>query len=391
MKRIGLFLDIHPHGGGAYQYTLSILEAVSSLRRDMYDVNVVYTNAGWEEKLDSTQLKSFYFKKYRVLTLFEYIWRKSGLPASWLRCLASRLNPLQKKMSGLNRELWIYPAQDAMSYMLDAPALATVHDLMHRYEPNFPEVSGYRLREYHYRALCKWSAGILVDSMVGKKQVVDSYSVDEKKVFPLPYVAPTYMYKAGTANIREKHNLPEKYFYYPAQLWTHKNHMALIHAICELKNELPDISIVLSGASKKGSNKLYHEAIKLGVSDRIHFLGYISDQDVVALYKSARALIMPTYFGPTNIPPLEAMVVGCPMALSNNYAMPEQCGDAALYFNPDSLKEITDVMRRLWVDEQLSDSLRKKGLERSKRYTQKVFNITLQEIIKKVFAYVYRD
>jgi len=55
-------------------------------------------------------------------------------------------------------------------------------------------------------------------------------------------------------------------------------------------------------------------------------------------------MIMPTFFGPTNIPPLEAIAVGCPVAVSNIYGMPHQLGDAALYFNPTRVEK----WRRRW-------------------------------------------
>jgi len=86
-------------------------------------------------------------------------------------------------------------------------------------------------------------------------------------------------------------------------------------------------------------------------------------------------------FGPTNIPPLEAMAVGCPVAVSGIYAMPEQLGDAAVYFDPLSVEEIAHAIQRLWDDNALWDELAKRGLLRSNQWTQAHFNERLQAII----------
>jgi glycosyltransferase involved in cell wall biosynthesis len=112
--------------------------------------------------------------------------------------------------------------------------------------------------------------------------------------------------------------------------------------------------------------------------------GYMSTEELAWLYRHARALVMPTFFGPTNIPPLEAMAFGCPVAVSGVYGMPEQCGNAALYFDPANIGEIADVIHRLWIDDSLCDSLREKGLSRSCEYTYEHFGERLRFIVKEL-------
>ena len=71
---------------------------------------------------------------------------------------------------------------------------------------------------------------------------------------------------------------------------------------------------------------------------------------------------MPSYFGPTNIPPLEAMALGCPVAVSNKYAMPEQVGDAGLLFDPDSPEEIAKCIKAMWLDDKLRQKMINKDM-----------------------------
>ena len=93
-------------------------------------------------------------------------------------------------------------------------------------------------------------------------------------------------------------------------------------------------------------------------------------------------LVMPTYYGPTNIPPIEAFVLGCPVATSNIYAMPEQLGNAALLFNPNSVQEIASTIERLWTDEKLRHELIKRGKMWTKNWGQRQFNQRLWEIVR---------
>jgi glycosyltransferase involved in cell wall biosynthesis len=220
---------------------------------------------------------------------------------------------------------------------------------MHRYE-KFPEVlenGEFEWRETHYSNICQWSEGILVDSKVGQKHVSQCYNVKLDDIFILPYIAPKYIYDSSNeSEIVGKYNLPDKYLFYPAQFWQHKNHENLIKAIHQVKNKIADIQLVLAGSKKNGYESAQNLVKSLNLTPNIHFLGYVPDNDMPAIYKRARAMIMPTFFGPTNIPPLEGFALGCPVAVSNIYGMPEQVKDAALLFNPNSVAEIAASISR---------------------------------------------
>ena len=90
---------------------------------------------------------------------------------------------------------------------------------------------------------------------------------------------------------------------------------------------------------------------------------------------------MPTFFGPTNIPPLEAFEVGCPVATSRIYGVPEQLGNAALLFDPHSIEEIHDCLVRLWVDNSLCADLAERGREHARRWGPQQFAARFREII----------
>lgn len=112
--------------------------------------------------------------------------------------------------------------------------------------------------------------------------------------------------------------------------------------------------------------------------------GYVPDADLPEFYRPVRALVMPTFFGPTNIPPLEAFALGCPVAISGIYGIPEQTGDAAMLFDPRSVEDIAIAIERSWRDDWLCEQLRAKGYARSRRWRQVDFNRCVQGVIDKL-------
>jgi glycosyltransferase involved in cell wall biosynthesis len=102
------------------------------------------------------------------------------------------------------------------------------------------------------------------------------------------------------------------------------------------------------------------------------------------LYRAARALVMPTFFGPTNIPQLEAFALGCPVATSRIYGIPEQVGDAALLFDPSSVDEIYDAIEKLWTDDALCAGLAQKGREHEAKWGRPQFRSRLAEIVEQL-------
>ena len=176
-------------------------------------------------------------------------------------------------------------------------------------------------------------------------------------------------------------NLPDKFLFYPAQFWAHKNHRALISAIYQLVQDGIEVHLVLTGGCAHEYQNLVDFVNELKLSKNILFLGFVSDLELSYLYRAARGMIMPTYFGPTNIPPLEANQYGCPVAVSDIYAMPEQLGEGALYFDQRSEKSIAEAIKKLWTDDALCEQLVYSGYKNSKLWNSEHFRDHLEEII----------
>ncbi len=118
------------------------------------------------------------------------------------------------------------------------------------------------------------------------------------------------------------------------------------------------------------------------MQDQVFHLGYVSDKEIVALYKRATALIYPSLAGPTNLPPIEAMILGTPVLCSNLFAMPEQVGAAGLLFDPFSIGDMAEKILRLWTDNSLRQQLVQRGYEQVKDLTQENYARQWETVIE---------
>ena len=244
-------------------------------------------------------------------------------------------------------------------------------------------------RERHYRNTCRYARGVLVDSEVGKQHVRENYPISASRFMCChSFHHHTYIIQLRNDPLQ---GLPSKFIFYPAQFWEHKNHKRLVQASALVRKKCPDFHLVLVGSRKNAYDSTVKSVRELGLSGSIHFLGYVPDSQMPVLYQKARAMIMPTFFGPTNIPPLEAIAVGCPVAVSNIYGMPHQLGDAALYFNPTSVDEMAAAMEALWTDDRLCGRLSARGVRRASEWTQSHFNLRFQEIIENILQPTSRE
>ena len=392
MKKIGVYLGMEPYGGGAFQYDQSILSALKSLPEEEYKVVAFYEKDLWKE-----YLSAFPFLTKKVYTrrqLFDVpgalIWKAAlhGLcDLADMRGMLTKVSKFSKQFDEEKLDLIIFPAQEILSAVVKTKSISVIHDLMHRYEA-FPEASSaaeVKWRDFRYKNMCEVSAMLFVDSEVGKHQVAECYGNKyADKIEVMPFTPPQYLFDEQEDKLPDGVTLPDNFIFYPAQFWAHKNHKNLILATKKLKEKGIDIQLIFVGSKKNG----YEEAIKLiqekGLEENIHVLGYVSDSLMRILYRRARAMVMPSFFGPTNIPPLEGMAMGCPVAVSRVYAMPWQVGEAGLTFNPKRVDEIADTLEELWTDDDLCKILAEKGKERVKYFSQKRFNERFLKAIAKV-------
>jgi glycosyltransferase involved in cell wall biosynthesis len=159
------------------------------------------------------------------------------------------------------------------------------------------------------------------------------------------------------------------YLFYPAQFWPHKNHVNLLHALRLLRDRGLDLSLALTGSDKGNLPFIRDTAARLGLTPHVRWLGFVTNDQLISLYRHAAALTYVTFFGPENLPPLEAFAAGCPVVASDVAGAREQLADAALLVDPRRPEEIAAAVERLRADPTLRAALIERGFERARRST----------------------
>ena len=189
---------------------------------------------------------------------------------------------------------------------------------------------------------------------------------DRIKILPFPTLSYVLDLKnTEDIDIDDRYDIPKDYLFYPAQFWPHKNHANLLLALKKLKEEYAlDLPLVLVGSDKGNEAYIRNLADEMGLSAQVFFLGFVSTVELVALYKNAFALTFMTFFGPDNLPPLEAFALGTPVIASDVSGAKEQLGDAALLVDPKNPEQIAETIYTLYNNPQMRRELIEKGLYR---------------------------
>jgi glycosyltransferase involved in cell wall biosynthesis len=371
--KVGVFLeDFSPDVGGGYTIQDDIFRALIEHIDDTHHSFVIFCRRpeGLRNFLTHPRLQAVGFPGAfgkRVLARAE-----SGLHALFEnRQRQSRLEQLCKE-AGVEF-MWFVGAE---AVQLDLPYMAIVWDLQHRLQPWFPEVSAggtWRHRERFYSEFLRRATIIIAGTDAGRAEIERFYQVTSDRIKILPHPTPAFALdseRSDPATVLKKYSLKENYILYPAQFWSHKNHVNLLLAAAELKQKYQlNFPVVFVGADKGNADYVRSFAAELKPALDVSFLGFVPLEDLIALYRGAFALCYVTFFGPENLPTLEAFALGCPVVASNVSGADEQLGDAALLVNARDPSHIAAALKSLHDDETVRHKLIEKGRARAERWT----------------------
>ncbi len=164
----------------------------------------------------------------------------------------------------------------------------------------------------------------------------------------------------------------QPYMFYPANFWPHKNHRMLLTAYNILVRRNPGLKLdlVFSGALAQPEKELRATVEAMGLKQRVHFLGYLSDEQLAAVFRGCQFMIYPSLYEGFGIPLLEAFAFGKPVLCSNVASLPEIGGEAALYFDPRKPTAIVQAIEALLNQPQLAEDLVQRGYQQLAKFRQ---------------------
>lgn len=257
----------------------------------------------------------------------------------------------------------------------ELPYITVVWDLQHRLQPWFPEVSvrgEWDARELTYSWFLRRASVVITGTKVGQKELEQFYQIPLERTRVLPYPTPSFALSAGETSsaVLKKYGIPENYLFYPAQFWAHKNHANLLLALRQLREDYRlSFPVVFVGSDQGNLSHVKQMTNNLHLDSQAHILSFVPQEDLIALYKNAFALSYVSFFGPDNLPPLEAFALGCPVIASKVPGAEEQLGDAALLVDPRYPDDIALAIKSLYMDRQMRNTLVQRGFKRASEWT----------------------
>ena len=255
------------------------------------------------------------------------------------------------------------------------PFIITIHDLIVNhfstgYASALPQ-SIYRLKLLVYKLVLAQAARkakkIIAVSNATKSEIIDHLKIDGKKIIVTHEGVDSAMQNSKSGIMDT--NIKGKYFLYVGNAYPHKNLEKLLEAFKSLNSSA---SLILVGKDDFFYERLKKKIHNTKLSKKIIFMQNVKDQELVSLYRNAIALMMPSLMEGFGLPALEAMANGCLVLASDIPSLKEVCGDAAIYFDPDSVYDIAEKMKEAYSDNTYYYSDKKeKGLERMKNFSWK--------------------
>ncbi len=202
---------------------------------------------------------------------------------------------------------------------------------------------------------------VITCNEAGKHELINYGHIPEERIEIIPFshpVVPEIPFGGKFPDV-----ITKRFIFLPAAFWAHKNHITLLKAFRLLMNGLEsnDLQLVLAGPDK-GNRKYIEEQIReLGLNEKVVILGFVERNLIWELYRRAEMLVFPTLLGPNNLPPLEALSVGCPAVISGIEGHREQFGDTVLYFDPFDEKDLASKILSLLGNDELKCKLIESG------------------------------
>jgi glycosyltransferase involved in cell wall biosynthesis len=258
----------------------------------------------------------------------------------------------------------------------NCPAVVSIHDISYEYHPEFFNPLECKRMKLLIPFSARKSKQVITISEYSKKQIMEKYNISDNKI-TVTYcgVDEKFCVLDNDADIERsllRFGIQKPFILAVGNLQPRKNIERLIRAYSKLRSSgKVDLDLVLVGQVRWGSEAIFEEVESLGVKNNIHITGYVSEEELIALYNKATLFVFPSLYEGFGLPLVEAMACGTPVISSNASCLPEVGGDAAYYFDPYSengmMKAIEDVANSTSVQEKLIQN----GFERASNFSWK--------------------
>jgi len=310
----------------------------------------------------------------------------------------SDMYKLYRAVSGASLDIMFYPAVYSwFPAPRSLPTMVTIHDAIAEHYPKlvFPKWKNRLFWTLKVKLAIWQSKRILTVSHAAKAEIVQYMGANPDSIDIASEAPPPGFRRTTDQSLmlaaRQRASLPDEapIIVYVGGLAPHKNLHGLLDGLEIAINEghIPEVHLALIGDLKGAGFTSNHDSLQARVlanpalRNKVHFCGYVSDPDLIALYSSAVAVAMPSYSEGFGLPAVEAMACATPVLSSNRGALPEVVAEGGLYFDPFDARSIATAIVSIVEDDALQSRLSINALSRAESFTwERAARLTIEHL-----------
>jgi glycosyltransferase involved in cell wall biosynthesis len=346
-------LFVAPGVAGGRVYCDGLLDGLQAL--DDGNEYLVYTRRGIRlPPLDATRFRHVEAPVAPASTLWRTLWEYGRLPRRVRRDGADLFHGLGS----------LSPSPRSCPFVL------TIHDIIYHHFPTTVP-AGYQLfMRWVLPRVAPRADRVIVPSRATARDVVEHLGVSEDRVRLVPYGPGSNFRPVADGDLVEavlqRHGVRRPYVISVARAYAHKNLAGLLRAYAVLRRQgHADVQLVLVGERYRTGGELDRLTQELGLREGVVFTGFVSHDELNALYAGAAVFAFPSLAEGFGLPILEAMACGTPVVASDASAVPEAVGDAGVLADARDPEAFAAALARVLGDEAVKDDLRRRGLSRA--------------------------
>jgi glycosyltransferase involved in cell wall biosynthesis len=367
---------------GIGQVTLNFLRKLSELKvksEKLKDIEFfIYLEEAIDLKLPDNFQKRIFLPIWKRDDLIRKIW--------WEKCLLPR--QIKKDKCDILISLYQCPTRTNIKHLM------FVHDIIPELFPEY--LNNFRKKKYWKMTKNGIAAAdkIIAISRRTEKDLIQHFNIQAEKI-SVNYFDADPIYKKNisqkeSARILRKYKLKPGYILAGGGMEARKNVEGVIRAYKFLHDKFklnePLPKLIVYGKLLPQLAPLITDAEKLirelNLTKFVKLLDAVPQEDLPALFKNAAMFLYPSFYEGFGLPILEAMSQGTPVIASKTSSLPEVGSDAILYCDPDDIRDIAMVMRNILFNQDLRETLSRRGKERAKEFSWEKFTKKIMNILK---------
>jgi len=262
--------------------------------------------------------------------------------------------------------LCLFPIKPHKKYIL------TVHDIVHFLFPDLCTQGTVRYTRLLFLKNLLFADIIISDSEATKRDLITHYSIPEQKIRTIPLAASKEFHPLSHQEkdaIRIKYKLFKKFILFVGSIEPRKNIPLLLKAYSSIRNNFPDIELVIAGGMGWKYESVFNTFNELHLEDSTRFLGYVPHEDLPGLYNAAEVFVYPSLYEGFGLPPLEAMQCGIPVITTNVSSLPEVVGNGGLMVNPEDYIELAKLISQVLSNTEFNIKNREYNIKQAKKFS----------------------